>query len=116
MNYKVGGAGERDDDDRVHAAAPEGDGRSDGSGAAAGLGRRAGSRGDLLRLRGRRRGVPAGRGQRRRAGEPAGAEELGPEGRVRQGHRRDHRAHGQPRPRVAAMRLLGWGILAVYVQ
>ncbi|VAH89395.1 unnamed protein product [Triticum turgidum subsp. durum] len=43
------------------------------------------ARGDLLRLRRRRRCVPAGRGERGGAGERAGAEELGAEGRLHQG-------------------------------
>lgn len=97
---QVGGAGERGDDDSVHAAAPAGDGRAVGGGEAAGLGRGERARGDLLRLRGRRRGVQARRRRGGGARERAGAEAMGTEVRVRAGHRREHRAHREPRPRV----------------
>ena len=98
---QVGGAGERGDDHRVHAAAPAGDGRALGGGAAAGLGgRRAGRPGGLLRLRGRRRGVQARRRERGGARERARGEALGPEVRLREGHGRQRRAHRQLRARV----------------
>lgn len=107
FTLQVGGAGERGDDHRVHAAAPAGDGRAVGGGAAAGLvGRRPGLRGGLLRLRGRRRRVQARRGQRGGGRERAGGQALGPEVRLRAGHGRQHRAHRELRARVVAFRCI----------
>lgn len=101
---QVGGAGERADDDRVHAASPEGDGWADGGGAngAGGGEGLEGAGGGVLRLCGRERSVRAGGGERGGAGEHARGEGVGAEGRLRQGHRRQRRPTRKPRGQITS--------------